>query len=428
MAEEKTLVENLKDDRIRVGAYTPIKYPDEAHIKALADAGIDFAVLNLDMIPEDKHNDVFKWLAKYGVEATVRKESLMKYYNRAGMLNLDKKGEMFFKDEPSFVAYTYVDEPGTEHFEELGKEVAKFQAEFPGKRAYINLLPMYANSAQLTGGAWKAPIEYYEQPSTDFKQYIDEYVAKVDTDYICTDIYPCRRVPNPDCPEKFPAEYKKLTYPLYAKSIEIVADACRASNRDFWVCIQTCSWARSVREPDGAELRWQAYTMLSYGAKTLLYYIFATNSVHSGCVMDVRGDTTKLYFASQRLCAGLKKLSDVYVSYKNLGAFNVNSTPETTPYLEMDNPYPASEFKAISDIECDTPLLVGCFEKKEGKGAAFTLVNYQDWESPKDCTVGFKTMGKVTLYYDGEPQVLTAKDGRYEVKLEQGDGVFVTVD
>lgn len=42
--------------------------------------------------------------------------------------------------------------------------------------------------------------------------------------------------------------------------------------------------------------------------------------------------------------------------------------------------------------------------------------------------VKFKADGTVTLYRDGEPQTLTPTDGRYEIELEQGDGVFVTVD
>ena len=423
---ENILLDSLKEKRIRIGAYTPVKYPDEAHIKALATAGIDFAVVNLDMIPEDKQKDVFAWLAKYGIECTVRGGAFMKYYEKAGMFDFDKADDAWFLDEPSCKAYTYVDEPGTEHFEVLGKEVKRFQETYPGKRAYINLLPMYANAAQLTGGAWKAPIEYYEQPSTNFQQYIDEYVEKVPTDYICTDIYPHRRAPHPDYPDMFPAKYVKTTYPHYAKSIEIVADACRASGREFWVCIQTCSWTRGVREPDEYELRWQAYSMLSYGATTLLYYIFATNSCHTGCVMNERGETTKLFYASKRLCEGLKRLSDVYLSYKNLGAFNVNSTPETTPYLEMDNPY--KDFKTISEIKCDAPLMIGCFEKKEGEGSAFTLVNMQDFANPKTISAKLKIKGNVTMYRDGIPTKLSSCDDWYEFTLLQGDGIFVTVD
>lgn len=415
-----------KRDRILIGAYMPISHCDESHVKDLADAGVDFAVLNMDRLPQKAHADVFKWLCKYGVEATVRLERLMKYYKNAGMLDLSKKDEMFFADEPSFVSFCYIDEPGMEHFEELGREIELFKAEFPGKIPYVNLLPMYANKQQLIGGAWKAPIEYYEDKEASYADYLSEYVRLVDTDYICTDIYPCRRLPDPKCPERFPAEYIKTTYGNYIKSIEIVADACRDSGRDFWCCIQSCTWHKYVREPDGSELRWQAYTLLSYGAKALFYYVFAARAGHSGCIMNEIGEKTKLYFESAELMHGIKKLSDLYLGYKNLGAFNLNSDPEKTPYLEMNNPY--KDFKAISAIECDTPLLVGCFEKKEGEGYAFTLVNMQDFQTPATSNVRFKADGKLTIYRDGEPEVLAAEDGWYKVSLEQGDGVFVTVE
>ena len=415
-----------KKDRIIIGAYMPISHCDEDHIKDLADAGVDYAVLSMDRLPERKHQDVFKWLNKYGIEATVRLEKLMKYYKNAGMLDLSKKDQMFFVDEPSFVSFCYIDEPGMEHFEELGREIELFKKEFPDKQAYVNLLPMYANKMQLIGGAWKAPIEYYEDKEASYQDYLDAYIKNVNTDYICTDIYPCRRLPNPECPNKFPAEYIKVTYGNYIKSIEIVANACRKSGRDFWCCIQSCTWHKYVREPDGSELRWQAYTMLSYGAKALLYYVFACRAGHSGTIMNEVGLKTKLYFASQELMLGIKKLSDLYLTYRNVGAFNLNSDPEKTPYLEMNTPY--TEFKAIEEVECDTPLLVGCFEKKEGKGSAFTLVNMQDFQTPATAHIRFKADGEITLYRDGVPEIIKEEDGWYKVALEQGDGVFVTVD
>ena len=425
MAEEK-VYQMPKKDRIVIGAYMPISHCDEEHIKDLADAGVDFAVLNMDRLPVAKHEEVFKWLNKYGIEATVRLEKLMKYYKNAGLLDLSKKDQMFFADEPSFVSFCYIDEPGMEHFEVLGQEIELFKKEFPDKMPYVNLLPMYANSKQLIGGAWKAPIEYYEDKDASYQDYLDAYVKYVNTDVIGVDIYPCRRKPNPECPEKYPAEYIKITYGNYIKSIEIVANACRATGRDFWCCIQSCTWHKHVRECDGSELRWQAYTLLSYGAKALLYYVFAARPGHSGTIMNPCGLKTPLYFESQQLMKGIQKLSDLYVTYKNLGAFSLNNDPENLPYLEMDTPY--TEFKAMDAIECDTPLLVGCFEKKEGKGQAFTLVNMQDFQTPATAHVRFKADGKITLYRDGEPEVLVAVDDWYNVALEQGDGVFVTID
>ena len=424
---EKTPVEQLKQDRIRIGAYTPLdaNYVDEAHVQLLAQAGVDFAVLYLDEI-KDKHPELLGWLAQYGVEASIGFSGWSKVFQNAGLYDETKKDTAWFVNEPAFKAMTFVDEPGTEHFDELGKSVAQFHRDFPGKMAYINLLPMYANAAQLTGGAWKSEIEYYETPDTTYQKYLDEYVAKVDTDYICTDIYPCFRIPDPDRPEDFPALYRKFTYENYIKCIEIVADTCRKSGREFWCCLQSCSWAGHVREPEAEELRWQFYTLLSFGVKTFLYYVFASRRYHSGTCLNLRGEKTPLFLASQKVCTGLKKLSDLYVSYKNLGAFSVNSTPETTPYLEMNNPY--TGFNAIRSIEADAPLLVGCFEKKDGCGKAFTLVNMQDFADPKPVNVKLAADGVLTVYRDGEPERLTPVNGVYAITLEQGDGVFVTID
>ncbi|MBE6687732.1 MAG: hypothetical protein E7588_00455 [Ruminococcaceae bacterium] len=428
-SHNKTAVELLKKDRIRIGAYGPLKTYNEIQetdIQKLAEAGIDFAIIRAGELAENKKYDVFKWLADNGIEAAVSDKNLQKFYERASLLDLDKADQMWFKDEPSYTYCFYVDEPGIEHFEVLGKEIEKFNKMFPDKKAYVNLLPMYANSAQLSGGAWKAPIEYYEQPSADYRQYLEEYIKHVPTDFISADIYPCKRGIDPDNPDMFPAEYTKPTYADYVKNIELLADACRRSGREMWTCIQTCSWHYSVREPDEADLRWQAYTMLSFGAKAMMYYTFADRTMHTGALINVRGDRTKLFFASKRMCEGLHKLSDIYVQYKNIGAFNLNSTPETTPYLEMYQPY--TGFDTISEICCDTPLLVGCFEKKDGNGTAFTLVNMQDFNMPKSCTVRFRANGIITMYYDGEPKQLEAVNSEYTVTLSQGDGVFITAE
>jgi len=426
---EKTLVETLNDNRIRTGAMIPLplKFYDEAHIKALADCGVDIVIQPIDDIPEDRRKESLELFAKYGIEGVLRTEETSKRYKGAHMFDPEKNDKMWYKDYPCFKYFMFVDEPGTTHYDEIKKSVDAFKEMYPDVRPYVNLLPMYANNAQLAGGAWQAPIEYFETADSTYKEYLDLYVEKIDTDHICVDIYPCQRIENPACPEKFPAEYLPVSYKDYVKNIELVADACRNSGRDFWVYIQTCSWSRWMREPNEAEIRWQAYTMLAFGAKTLLYYIMGTYSSHTGCAFDVRGDKTKTYFAIQRMALGLHKLSDVYVQYKNLGAFNVNSTPEATPYLEMYNPY--KDFSAISDIKCDSPLLIGCFEKKEGEGKAFTLVNMQDFASPKTVSAKLKINGNnITVYRDGIPSKQTSSDGWYEFTLVQGDGIFVTID
>ncbi|MBQ4159980.1 MAG: hypothetical protein IJD83_03525, partial [Clostridia bacterium] len=75
-----------------------------------------------------------------------------------------------------------------------------------------------------------------------------------------------------------------------------------------------------------------------------------------------------------------------------------------------------------------TPLLVGCFEKREGAGKAFMIVNQQDWAEALDSVVKMKISGKVTKYCDGEAEESEGRNGVYEFNIAQGDGVFVTVE
>ena len=123
----------------------------------------------------------------------------------------------------------------------------------------------------------------------------------------------------------------------------------------------------------------------------------------------------------------MRNLSDTYIQYKNLGAFTINCTDET-PYLKMSGEY--KDFDIISNIKTDDPLLVGCFDKNDGNGHAFTLVNMIDFKYNRAANVKFKLTENrtVTLYSNKSPIVLTPDaDGYYTVTLERGQGVFITL-
>ena len=414
-----------KKRKIRIGMCTPIMNFDEEHVIMLKEARVNFATIFTDRFPEGRYDEILSWFDKHGVTCTFRQTDVMKYYKDAWMPDLDKLQNTVFCTHPCFIACTYVDEPGSDHFEVLGKEVEEFKKRFPDKIPYINLLPMYANSAQLKGGAWKSAIEYYKISTDEYREYIDEYVKKVNTDYICVDVYPYQRIPDPTCPERFPAYYIPTEYADYCKNLEIVADACRKSGRDFWGVMQSCSWSKGIREPEPCEIVQQFYTMMSFGATHFEYYVFAHRARHSGCMLDERGHQTKIYWAAKDLADAIYRMEDVYLSYKNVGVFNVNYSEEVK-YLALENPY--TGFDTIKEIESDTPLLVGCFEKEEGTGHAFTLVNYSPFKAPKTSHVKVKIDGKVTEYVKGEPCVLESNDGYYAFTLEKGQGTLVTVE
>ena len=93
-------------------------------------------------------------------------------------------------DHPCFGGTYVTDEPGTDEYDKLAEICNTYYKETGGKLPYINLLPMYANAAQLKYGASAAAIEYYDAAPDLFKKYCDAFCAKFDPPYICTDIYP----------------------------------------------------------------------------------------------------------------------------------------------------------------------------------------------------------------------------------------------
>lgn len=419
-------IKPVKKNRIRFGAFTPHIYEmlDEQQVIDLAEAGIDFPIVGFDSFTsfsKEERVALFDLYAKHGLEVIFYDPDIMSPMEVLGksaawLFDKDKADHAdYYKDHPAFAGNSFVDEPGILHFEKLGQTVEEYKKRFPGKVPYINLLPMYANNAQLTGGAWMDEISYYDTSKNDFREYLDKYVEYVDTDYICVDIYPCHI-----------RDGRKKTYKDYVKAIELSADACRHTGREFWVCVQSCSWNEHVRIPDEPDFRWQVYTMLSFGATALFYYVFADRPNHTGTPLGPNGEKTELWYISKRISSEIKKISDVYMQYGHVGAFNVNCT-ENTPYLAMYSPL--ASFAPILDIQCDQPLLVGCFEKKDSQGHAFTLVNMTDPAAPAALQARLKLSGQVTAYYAGQPLVLVPdSEGYYSFPLIAGDGVFVTVE
>ncbi|MBE6688608.1 MAG: hypothetical protein E7588_04930 [Ruminococcaceae bacterium] len=416
----------LNEGKLIFGAYTPFIYDFdtiEQQAKDMADAGINFAVLEhkFDDFTAEQKRAVFDILGKYNIDGVYFDQDIMKRVEVLGsdaaqMFDAPKaENANFYKDSKGFGGHMFVDEPGTEHFPELGKTVAAYQKMFPGKCPYINLLPMYANRAQLTGGAWMSKIEYFDTSSATFQKYLDEYVKYVPTDYICTDIYPCH----------VDGEGNRVTYNNYVKSIEITADTAKKAGKDFWCCIQTATWSSNIRVPNESDYRWQVYTLLSYGVKAFIYYIYAQRPKHFGMCVNEDLSKNEMYNISKRVTSELKRFEDVYLKYENLGAYSHNYS-EAVPYLRMDNPYNGES--PVKEIICDDPLLVGVFKEKKGNSKAFTLVNMSELAKDKTVNAKLKINGKVTAYYAGIPCTIYPIDGYYNFTLTTGDGIFVTVE
>ena len=142
-------------------------------------------------------------------------------------------------------------------------------------------------------------------------------------------------------------------------------------------------------------------------------------------MVDTESRKSTAWYEARPVFQELRRLSDEYVKYRNVGAFTHNCS-DATPYLKMKNEY--KNFETIREIRCDEPLLVGCFERKDGDGTAFTLVNMADWEANRGATVRLKIDGTATAWTRGVPETVEPDaDGFANFYLAPGEGVFVTV-
>ena len=298
-------------------------------------------------------------------------------------------------------------------FDEMAHLAERYLATLPGKVCFYNLLPMYANAAQLQIGAWADPIEYYDPDNKLYKEYVTSYAETVPGDFMCVDIYALGKM----------LESKTVNYDDYLKNMDIFATACRKYDRDFWLYIQTSHL--NNREITYDDMRWQMYVGLSFGANTFIHFTY-------GDTLTDNGVPNPYYYEAQKANREIMALSDDYMQYKNLGAFNMNCEEADYKYAQFDNQY--TDFDVLKDIKSDDQLLVGCFEKENGEGYAFSvvnLVNGSNLDDSMEASISFALEGEhtVSVWLRGENTVLTPDEtGYFTLRLGVADGAFVTIE
>lgn len=396
----------LTRDRIRIGAWVNPREGavGEDFIKTYSSGGFDWIIAHGALAGSMKEM-LLRECDQYGVEAILGDGA---YKNPA-------EATAAYFDHPCFAGTYVTDEPGSDQYDKLADICNTYYRETCGKLPYINLLPMYANAAQLKYGASADAIKYYDPDPELFRKYCDSFCEKFDPPYICTDIYPLNWVNG-----------KRQTYKDYCESIQVIAASARRHDKAFWCCLQTFAWDTGKRTPTESEFRWQSYCLLSFGCKGLLCWTYAGYRPEFPSLLTEDGKRTRAWYDAATVFKEIRGISDAFVRYKNIGAFAHRCTADT-PYLKFSDPL--TTFPAIQEIQCADPLLIGCFAEKGGTGTAFTVVNMSELEAVKTTQVRMKIDGaEVTAWPRGQRTRLSPDaDGFYPITLASGEGVLVEV-
>ena len=395
-------------DRIRIGAWVSPRSEaiGDDFIETYSSGGFDWIIAHGALAGSSHRKKLLRDCDQFGVELILGDGA----YKNAAVATAE------YYDHPCFAGTYVTDEPGSDQFDELAEICNTYYRETGGKLPYINLLPMYANAAQLKYGAGAAAIEYYDPDPELYKKHCDAFCERFDPPYICTDIYPLNWING-----------RRGTYKDYCESINVIARSAREHGKDFWCCIQTFAWVASKRTPTEAEFRWQSYCMLSFGCKGLLCWTYAGYEPEFPSLITVDGRRTNAWYDAATVFKEIRRISEAFVGYRNLGALAHHCT-DATPYLKFSNPIQA--FPTLQQIQCDDPLLIGCFAKQDGSATALTVVNMSELEALKTSHVRLQLAGSNVIAWPRGQRTMLRPDaeGFYRLTLPSGEGVFVEVE
>lgn len=417
---------SFDNERLLIGGYN-VAHRDETHVQYAADAGFDFFITAVD-------ENFLSLCDQYGLGVIAKGYGLPAYYG-----SLTAAPEWMAITEQSY-NYTHpcvwgndlIDEPNASVFPLLGQITEHYYANTTGKLPLINLFPMYANSEQLGNnpeihasiGLLYASRDLANESVDRYKRHVSDYINQIGTDYISVDIYPL----------KVSSDGVKQTNALWLRNLDILSEACRETNRDLWVITQSSGNTEteeggSMRHCDTPEdIRWQSFVTLSFGAKAIIHACYDGGWWDSSShLIDENGERTATYYAVQTVNGELKSFANIYGGYSHLGAFLMNKigVAGTLPDAYL-TPVDSSAKPRISST---SPLLVGCFEKKDGSGIrAFTVVNMNEPSSGKSATATLSVDEDqmVTVYQLGKATTFNSTDS-VKLTLQNGEGVFITM-
>lgn len=408
--------DNYKLDRnkLNIGVYILQKYArTEAHIKDLAECGVDFVV---DM---EYDKDAYDLLYKYGVgviESGVYPGWWGGDGNNAGKMSENNPIEKYeerkshFADHPAVIGVDVGDEPSALDFPHYGKVIDFAEKAHDRIFPYLNLYPNYASVAENTGDQTVSQLG-----TKTYQEYIDTYVKYVKTDYICYDFY-----------------MYSAGIPLAYENLRIVSDACRKTGRSMWIVLQVNS-SDPKKWISENQLRFQAYSAMAFGVENITWACY-TAGWWSNQVLDSTGEKTQQYDKLKTVNAEIHALADEYMKYfiprTHFVGFDKNSEDLSKLNQKPVKSITTDVFEDLKE-EYSLPLIVGEMmpkDEKDGSRALFICAADNPQDEFRDLLdINFTVRGdkKVTVLRPSGEEQLVPTDGAYHFEMYSNEGVIV---
>jgi hypothetical protein len=220
----------------------------------------------LKAIVSDARTTSYDWTK---VDATIARSNVMSIVKETGK-------------HPAVYGYYLRDEPGADFFVGLAKVTSPLREFAPGKLAYMNCFPNYAENWQLG--------------TTNYIDYLEQFINTVHPAFLSYDNYSIMDDGS--------------LKDVYWSNLEQMREVAKKHELPFWNTILSVG-TFNFREPAAADFRFQVYSSLAYGARGIAYFTYFAPQVgnYRGAPVDQFGSETPSWHNMQNVNQQIQKLA-----------------------------------------------------------------------------------------------------------------------
>ena len=332
-----------------------------------------------------------------------RQIDLCEKYNLKALISRAGLTPEQLPESPAVWGYRIRDEPNAKDFPGLRETVVSIRDTRPGRLSYINLYPNYANEKQLG--------------TKSYDEHVRRFIEEVGVDVLSMDHYPIMK-PGSD------------TRSSYCSNLGVMRKYALREGIPFWNFFNTMPYG-AQDDPTEAQLRWQIYTSIAYGARGVLYFCYWTPRgkvfPKGGAIITREGLKTRHYDQAKRINHDIRNLGPTLMKLTSTGVYRPGENQlRWVIYVEPeDEPSKEVEDAPITKLTKGDYLL-GVFKHDDGRQAV--LINNYSFSYTAWPTVEFsvaveqvrevcKETGKEIPVVDDSP----AMEG-LQISLDSGEG------
>ncbi|MBI3853284.1 MAG: hypothetical protein HY298_23790 [Verrucomicrobia bacterium] len=290
---------------------------------------------------------------------------------------------------PAVFGYYLRDEPSASHFPGLGKISSLIHELDPGKWAYINLFPNYANSEQLG--------------TASYTEHLDKFIATCHPTILSYDHYALME----------DGGFRQA----YWLNLEQMRAAAQKNRIPFWNIVLSVG-CLSYREVSAADFRFQAYTTLAYGGRGISYFTYFTPVVGNFRMapIDQFGNETATWQSMRTENLQVLQLAPTLLRLNSDDVYHFGTVPEGS-----HGPTEKSLVKAVGTAE----FVCGDFTHEDG--SRYVMVVNKDFKKSRHCSLQYQTPPKRVLMVSPYSGQLTSFEGE-QAWLAPGQGVLLKIE